>query len=48
MENLNNLRQWLEEQGVLLFDQRLNFSNQATKAATLKLEPGGQRSEEHV
>lgn len=41
MENLNNLRQWLEGQGVLLFDRRLDFTNQATKAATLKLEPGG-------
>lgn len=41
MENLDKLREWLEGEGVLLFDRRLEFSNLETKAATLKLEPGG-------
>lgn len=41
MENLNNLCQWLENQDVLLFDRHLDFSNQTTKAVTLKLEPAG-------
>lgn len=41
MENLNKLREWLEGEGVLLFDRRLEFSNLETKAATLKLEPDG-------
>ena len=41
MENLASLSQWLEGEGVFLFDRRLDFSNRAAKAATLKLEPDG-------
>lgn len=37
MESLNDLLQWLEQQGVLLFDRRLPFSNPKTKATTIHL-----------
>ena len=37
MENLNNLRQWLYGEGVFVFDRQLPFSNDETKAATIKL-----------
>lgn len=37
MENLDNLRQWLRDEGVLLCDQNLPFSDENTKAATIHL-----------
>lgn len=40
MEKLDNLRQWLCEQGVLLFDRQLPFSNEGSKAVTIKLNSG--------
>ena len=38
MESLNNLYQWLKDEGVLLFDRQLPFSNDRTRAVTIKLE----------
>lgn len=37
MEKLNNLYQWLDKKGVLLFDRQLPFSNGQTKAVTVQL-----------
>ena len=37
MEKLDNLRQWLSDRGVLLFDRQLPFSNEESKALTIKL-----------
>ncbi len=37
MENLNNLKQWLHDRDILLFDRHLPFSNENTKATTIHL-----------
>ncbi len=36
MENLNYLYDWLDKEGVYVFDQNLPFSNKETKAATIQ------------
>lgn len=38
METLNDLRQWLEDEGVALFDRQLPFHNGETHAVTIRLE----------
>ena len=37
MEKLDSIYQWLHEEGVYLFDRQLPFSNEDTKALTIKL-----------
>lgn len=37
MENLDNLYQWLQNEGVILFDRQLPFSGKNTKALTIRL-----------
>lgn len=37
MENLDNLYQWLREEGVCLFDRQLPFSQDSSKAVTIRL-----------
>ena len=37
MENLDNLYQWLREEGVCLFDRQLPFSRDSSKAVTIRL-----------
>lgn len=39
MENLNSLYQWLDSEGVFVFDKRLPFSEKDTKATAIKLKP---------
>lgn len=39
MENLDSLYQWLNREGVFVFDKRLPFSKKDSKAATVKLNP---------
>ena len=41
MESLDSLYQWLQHEGVYLFDRQLPFSNTATKALTLQLQTCG-------
>lgn len=41
MERLNNLYQWLDEKGVFLFDRQLPFSNDKSKAVTVRLNADG-------
>lgn len=37
MENLNDLRQWLDDEGVFLFDRQLPFHNGDSHAVTIRL-----------
>ncbi len=37
MEKLNDLRQWLEGEGVYLFDRQLPFHNETSHAVTIRL-----------
>ncbi len=39
MENLDSLYQWLDNEGVFLFDRQLPFSKDDSKATTIKLNP---------
>lgn len=39
MENLDNLYQWLSDEGVFLFDKPLPFSKKESNALTIKLKP---------
>lgn len=39
MENLNSLYQWLDHEGIFVFDRQLPFSQKDSKAFTLKLNP---------
>lgn len=39
MENLNNLYQWLDHEGVFVLDKGLPFSKKDSKATTIKLNP---------
>lgn len=39
MENLDNLYQWLDKEGVFLFDRQLPFSKKDSHATTIKLKP---------
>lgn len=39
MENLANLYNWLENEGVFVFDRRLPFSKKDSNAATIRLKP---------
>ena len=39
METLDNLYQWLTDEGVFLFDRQIPLSNQYSKAVTIKLNP---------
>ena len=39
MENLDSLYQWLDGEGVFLFDRQLPFSKDDSKATTIKLKP---------
>lgn len=41
MEKLDELYQWLSDEGVYLFDRQLSFSNEDTKALTIKLKETG-------
>ena len=41
MEKLDKLYQWLSGEGVYLFDRQLPFSNEDTKALTIKLKETG-------
>ena len=38
MEKLNDLRQWLTDQGVYLFDRQLPFHNDTSHAVTIRLD----------
>jgi hypothetical protein len=39
MENLDRLYQWLDKEGVFLFDRQLPFSKKDSYATTIKLKP---------
>lgn len=39
MEDLNSLYQWLDDEGVFVFDRQLPFSNDGSKATTIRLKP---------
>ena len=39
MENLDRLYQWLDKEGVFLFDRQLPFSKKDSHATTIKLKP---------
>lgn len=41
MEKITKLYQWLYDEGVLLFDRALPFSNPKTKSASVRLTDGG-------
>ena len=38
MENLDNLYQWLDDEGVFLFDRQLPFSSRESNAVTIQLD----------